>query len=270
MKNNKTHEFKVGDRVKTEVLLNGITKTLDGVIYHHDKDTNEYYVVFFNDEKKGVYYANELTPIDSDTRNDAGTIQESPDVSGDDMKTRMKKDHATFVGMEKDLAKPDIIRMFTETETIFVVDGDGKATCYNEDETLVRLASLYNQQYYNQGFNPETLEFDGVKILEGDNITFSDSTERYEVFDDSGVLSIDLNQHRDDWQDRHMPIRCFNITNHFPAKNKELERLEEIELEISATRLTILKSKDQVEIYELLDRYHELMKAKEDYKANNN
>jgi hypothetical protein len=117
----------------------------------------------------------------------------------------------------------------------------------------------------NTGFDHENLTFDGVEIKQGDKICLGGYYTEYTVTD---VYTIDYHEHVTGDAD-YIHLVNLNITAHYPAKDKELERLEK---EISIVRLQVLKSNDQVEIYELLDKYADLkakQKELDNYKANN-
>jgi hypothetical protein len=107
------------------------------------------------------------------------------------------------------------------------------------------------------GFDPENLTFDGVEIKSGDKVKVKGYINKYKVAVEGHHLVVDFGPED---EVSYFVLKALNITAHYPAKNKELERLEE-EL-IEATK-TILK--DGCLNHSYLDDYYQARKALEEY-----
>jgi hypothetical protein len=112
----------------------------------------------------------------------------------------------------------------------------------------------------SKGFNPENLTFDGVEIKEGDTIKFAENFVEYNVERFNGNLYVSFNNYR-------FPLEGVNVIAHYPAKDKELERLEG---ELQEAKEKVWGNREfGTPMEKVLDRYYQARLALEEYKAKN-
>jgi hypothetical protein len=128
----------------------------------------------------------------------------------------------------------------------------------------------------DKGFNPEKLTFDGVEIKEGDGIDIGDQSDqhtkgRWTVRTFGQYLCIDVNEFFDDPSRHTLPLHCFNIVAHYPAKDKELERLQSEQDKAYNDLMSISNSHYPISIVkkQKADRYYQARLALDNYKAKN-
>jgi len=130
--------------------------------------------------------------------------------------------------------------------------------------------------YPDTGFNPENLTFDGVEIKEGDRVCLGwEHDIEYTVTADripAYTLFVDLNEDNSLDYVHSIPLYYFNITAHYPAKDKGLERLQSELIKIvdliDNAEWEVVENGEQV-LDDLLNRYYQARLALEEYKAKN-
>jgi hypothetical protein len=159
------------------------------------------------------------------------------------------------------------------------------------DESWCRVAIDFDEWDYHinwlelatpepkKGFDPETLTFDGVGIVEGDQVEIGDqkdsnTNDKWLVVENRNCLCINLNQFCSEIQVHTFPLHVFNVVAHFPAPIKD-EKLERLEKEFKNEFENIIYDYD-LGHYDyakgnpvFLDRYYQARKNLEDYKSKN-